>query len=57
MTTRPEIAPLRAELLKSWIDKNKEYLAHALSTNKVEISFNMKDSKIYVKVTQFPAEE
>lgn len=49
-----EVAPLRVEQLKKWIDNNKEYLAHALITEKVEITISMKGSSIIAKVTQYP---
>lgn len=52
-----EAGPLRAEQVKAWIEKNKEYLAHALITNKVELTFMMKGSDIRAKLTQFPEEE
>jgi len=45
---------LRTELMKKWIDDNKEYLAHALITERVEITLSMKGSSMIAKVTQFP---
>lgn len=51
---KPEIAPLRVEQLKQWFEDNKEYLSHALFTDKVEISISMKGASIKAKVTQYP---
>lgn len=51
---KPNAAPLRVEQLKQWFEKNKEYLSHALLTDKVEISISMKGTSIKAKVTQYP---
>ncbi len=45
---------LRAEQIKQWVEKNKEYLSHALITERVEITLSMKGASIIAKVTQFP---
>jgi hypothetical protein len=51
-----EAALLRTEVLKQWVDKNKEFLALALLTEKVEITISMKGPSIKAKVTQYPDE-
>ena len=51
---KPEAAALRIEQIKQWIDKNKEYLILALTTDKIELSISMKGSSIKAKVTQYP---
>lgn len=51
-----EAALLRAEVLKQWIDKNKEFLSIALLTERLELTISMKGSSIKAKVTQFPDE-
>lgn len=50
------IAPLRAEQLKTWLEKNKEYLSHALITERIEIIISMKGASIKAKITQYPDE-
>jgi len=52
-----ETSLLRIEQIKQWIDKNKEYLCHALITDKTELTISMKGSSVRCKVTQFPDEE
>lgn len=51
-----EAAKLRISQLKSWIEKNREYLEAALITNKAEMVISMKGTSIKLKVTQFPDE-
>lgn len=51
---KPEVSALRVEQIKQWMDKNKEYLTHALITDKAEVSISMKGAVIKVKVTQYP---
>lgn len=53
---KPDAAKLRVEQLKTWLDKNREYLIVALVTNKAEITISMKGTSIKAKVTQFPDE-
>lgn len=51
-----EAGLLRTKQIQEWIIKNKEYLAHALITDKVELTLSIKGSSIKMKVTQFPEE-
>lgn len=53
---KQEAAILRMEVLKQWVDKNKDFLETALVTEKVEIVLSMKGASIKAKVTQFPDE-
>lgn len=54
---RHEASKLRLEQLKQWIDRNKDYLTTALSTEKIELVLSMKGQSIKAKVTQFPDDE
>lgn len=52
-----EAGKLRVEQIKQWIDRNKDYLALSLITEKVELVLSMKGASIKSKVTQFPDEQ
>lgn len=51
-----EAAKLRVEQLKTWLERNREYLEAALITNKAEMVISMKGTSIKLKLTQYPDE-